>query len=100
MADITTFWHPTGLSPRDLARTGNELDEMAERKIRRTIRLSHTQAESTNDWIALLAEYREAGVDEAAIDFGGLDEDLAKPGAIDRTLDAARALVERRGELG
>lgn len=99
VAKYADVWHPTGLSPEEIAKTGDELDDMAGRKIRRTIRLSHSQASSTDDWIALLQGYREAGCDEAAIDFAGLDQDLAKPGATDRVLDKARALVERRSEL-
>jgi len=100
VAKYADVWHPTGLSPKELEQTGQELDEMAGRTIRRTVRLSHTQAGSTDEWIELLGAYRDAGVDEAAIDFGGLDEELAKPGALDRTLDSARGLAERRGEIG
>ena len=93
-------WHPTGISPEELKQTGEQLDERAGRTIRRTVRLSHTQAGSTDEWIDLLGAYHDAGVDEAAIDFGGLDEELARPGALDRTLDAARELAERRDEIG
>jgi len=100
VAKYADVWHPTGLPPEELAKTGDQLDEMAERKVRRTVRLSHTQASSTDDWLSLLRGYQDAGCDEAAIDFGGLDEDHAKPGAVDRTLDAARALAERRAEIG
>ena len=99
VAKYADVWHPTGLGPEELARTGDELDAMAGRKIRRTIRLSHDEPRSTDDWIALLSRYRDAGCDEAAIDFGGLDEALAQPAAIDRILDDARALALRRGEL-
>jgi probable F420-dependent oxidoreductase len=100
VAKYADVWHPTGLSPEELRQTGKELDDMAGRAIRRSVRLSHTQAATTDDWISLLGAYRDAGVDEAAIDFGGLDEALAEPGAIDRALDAARGLAERRGEIG
>jgi probable F420-dependent oxidoreductase len=100
VAKYADVWHPTGLTPEELQQSGKELDEMAGRAIRRTVRLSHTQASSTDDWIALLSAYRDAGVDEAAIDFGGFDQAMAEEGALDRTLDAARALIERRGELG
>jgi probable F420-dependent oxidoreductase len=99
VAKYADVWHPTGLSPDELRTTGDELDERAGRKIRRTVRLSHVDTRGADEWIDLLGAYREAGCDEAAIDFGGFDEDLAKPGALERALDAARALAERRREL-
>ncbi len=100
VARYADVWHPTGLSPKELARTGDELDDLAGRKIRRTVRLAHVEASSTDDYLELLAGYRDAGCDEAAIDFAGLDEELARPGALERILESARALAERRGELG
>ncbi len=100
VAKYADVWHPTGLSPDELRRTGDELDERAGRKIRRAIRHSHGAGRSVGESIDLLGAYREAGCDEAAIDFGGLDEELAKPGALERVLDAARELVERRREIG
>lgn len=100
VAKYADVWHPTALSPDELRVTGDRLDEQARRKIRRTIRLSHGSATGTAAWIDLLGAYREAGCDEAAIDFGGLDADLGEPGALERVLDEARALVERRAEIG
>lgn len=100
VAKYADVWHPTALDPKDLERTGDELDAMAGRKIRRSVRLSHGNASTTADWIELLKRYQEAGCDEAAVDFAGLDEDLAKPGALDRVLDSTRELAARRAELG
>ena len=99
VAKYADVWHPTGLTPEELARAGDQLDDLAGRKIRRTARLGYKLADSTDAWIELLHAYREAGCDEVAIDFGGLDATLAEPGALDRTLDDARALAARRSEL-
>ncbi len=99
VAKYADVWHPTGLSPDELAVAGDELDDLAGRKIRRTARLSYKLANSLDEWIDVLHAYREAGCDEVAIDLGGLDATLSEPGALDRTLDDARALAERRGEL-
>lgn len=99
VAKYADVWHPTGLSPEEVARTGDELDALAGRKIRRTIRLAHAEASGVDEYLSLLGRYREAGCDEAAIDFAGMDAELAKPGALDRILDLAAGLAERRNEL-
>ncbi len=99
VARYADVWHPTGLLPDELRRAGDELDDLAGRRIRRTVRLSRGRISSTGEWIDLLGAYREVGVDEAAIDFGGLDAELAEPGAVDRILDSAESLIGRRCEL-
>jgi len=99
VAKYADVWHPTGLSPEEVARTGDELDALAGRKIRRTIRLAHSEAGNVDEYVSLLDRYRDAGCDEAAIDFAGMDDELAKPGALDRILELAADLAERRGEL-
>ena len=46
-----------------LSRTGDELDDLAGRKIRRTVRLAHAEASSVDDYLSLLRAY----ADQAAI---------------------------------
>jgi len=99
VAKYADVWHPTGLSPAELRRTGDELDDRAGRAVRRTVRLSRSDADGAAAWIDLLGAYRDVGCDEAAIDFGGTDADLAKPGALERVLEDALAVVARRSEL-
>ena len=100
VAKYADVWHPTGLSPEEIRESGDAVDEAADRAIPRTVRLSHAPAKSTDELIELLGHYREAGCIEAAVDFGGLDTDLAQDGALERTCDAAHALAEWRKEIG
>lgn len=92
-------WHPTGISPDEFREGGARLDDMAGREIRKTLRTSVKPGTRVEETLAQLAAYRDAGCEEVALDFGGLDADLEQPGALDRIVESAEELVARRGEL-
>jgi len=65
-ARIGDAWHPTNISPSEVARLGILLDERAERAVPRTIRIG-IPAEELDRVSDLLEEYEAAGCVEAAV---------------------------------
>lgn len=65
-AKYADVWHPTGLSPEELKRGGDMLDEMAGRKIARSMRFRVSDAAEGLDAIR---RYRDAGCFAVALDF-------------------------------
>ena len=98
-AKYADAWHPTGISAADFREGAARLDDMQGRKIRKTLRTSAMPGTSVDELLKQLAPYRDAGCDEVAIDFGGLDSDLDDPGALDRIIAIAEGLAARRAEL-
>lgn len=72
-AKFADVWHPSGVTPEEIKEGGDRLDEMAGRKIPRSIRTQQADDNSIRDQ---LRRYRDAGCIQAAIDFkaSSLDE--------------------------
>ncbi len=65
-AKYADVWHPTGLSPQELQTGGERLDQMAGRKVPRSIRFRVSDAAEGVDAIR---RYRDAGCFAVALDF-------------------------------
>ena len=67
-ARFADYWHPTSeISPQELREGGERLDEMAGRKITRTLRINCDG--DPQEFADLLAQYQEAGCVQAACAF-------------------------------
>jgi len=89
-AKYADYWHPDSLTPEEIAAAGEELDEMADRRIPRTLRLHcGDDPARTAD---LLGRYREAGCVQVACAFDGVESYREFDRAAEALLDAARHL--------
>jgi probable F420-dependent oxidoreductase len=66
-AKYADYWHPTGISPQELREGGEKLDELAGRKVARTLRVRCDG--DPNRMADMLHQYREAGCVMAACAF-------------------------------
>jgi len=81
-AKYADVWHPSGVTPDEMRRGGEQLDAMAGRKIPRSIRM---QVSDSAQLLDELRRYEDAGCVQAAIDF--------KPESLDALRRAAAALM-------
>jgi len=89
-AKYADYWHPDSLTPEEIAAAGEELDEMAGRKIPRSLRL-HC-GDDTAKTADLLGRYRDAGCVQVACAFDGAESFREFDRAAEALLDAARHL--------
>ena len=85
-AKYADYWHPTGLSPEELRRGSEVIDELAGRSVATSIRgqvASDASVGELQDW---LGSYREAGCVEAAVD--------SKSATFDEFMSAAQRLAQ------
>jgi len=89
-ARIGDAWHPTNISPDEVATLGAQLDELAGRAVPRTIRLRIDESD-LDGAPQLLARYEQAGCVEAAVQ-------ISQPQySLDSQLSAMRRLGETVG---
>ena len=85
-AKYADYWHPTGLSPDELRRGSEVIDELAGRSVATSIRgqvASDASVGELQDW---LGSYREAGCAQAAVD--------TKSATFDEFMSAAQRLAQ------
>ena len=85
-AKYADYWHPTGLSPEELRRGSEAVDEQAGRHVATSIRgqiASDASVGEMQDW---LGGYREAGCAQAAVD--------TKSATFDQFMSAAQRLAQ------
>lgn len=63
------YWHPTGMTPDQIREHGDQIDEAAGRKIPRTARIHPSTTGEVSALVDLLAEYKEVGCVEMALNF-------------------------------
>jgi probable F420-dependent oxidoreductase len=74
-------WHPTRLSPEDVAKTGAELDRRAGRSIPRTVRIRVPLDRDLDELVEELQRYEAAGCVEVVIEIYTLDPAELRPWA-------------------
>ncbi|MDE0061344.1 MAG: TIGR03619 family F420-dependent LLM class oxidoreductase [Gammaproteobacteria bacterium] len=90
-AKYADYWHPTGLSPEELQRGSEIIDEQAGRSIAASIRgrvASDASVGEMQDW---LGGYRDAGCVQAAVD--------TKSATFDEFMTAAQRLAQAAAEV-
>ena len=89
-AKYADVWHPDSLTPEQMVSAGDQLDEMAGRKVPRSLRI-HCDADTART-ADLLAQYREAGCMQVACAFDGVESFAEFDKAAGALLEAARPL--------
>ena len=91
-AKFADYWHPDSLTPEEMVSAGDQLDEMAGRKVPRSLRI-HCDADTAKT-ADLLGRYREAGCVQVACAFDGLESFGAFDRAAESLFAAARHLQD------
>ncbi|MDE0396627.1 MAG: TIGR03619 family F420-dependent LLM class oxidoreductase [Candidatus Poribacteria bacterium] len=97
VARFADVWHPAAISPEEMRDGGEMLDEMAGRKITRTIRVGDNLEPQVDHLPALVNAYAEAGCEEVVLDFTVFRKSLEAPDAVHRFEEKASQLKELLG---